>query len=139
MNGGEEFSNDGSKLGEKKRRLNMEQLKTLEKNFERGADIVVEVLPSVGRLKSRFRGSLARDQVNSKKETCAFYFLHFIHSDLTALTSSTVFTTTTTMQFFQNFSSEQRMVKEENSISNMLCGIDDQYGFWPWLDQQHYN
>ncbi|KAF2551782.1 hypothetical protein F2Q68_00035226 [Brassica cretica] len=36
MNGGEEFSNDGSKLGEKKRRLNMEQLKTLEKNFERG-------------------------------------------------------------------------------------------------------
>ncbi|KAG2265494.1 hypothetical protein Bca52824_072573 [Brassica carinata] len=35
MNGGEEFSNDGSKLGEKKRRLNMEQLKTLEKNFER--------------------------------------------------------------------------------------------------------
>ena len=39
MNGGEEFSNDGSKLGEKKRRLNMEQLKTLEKNFERGSKL----------------------------------------------------------------------------------------------------
>lgn len=47
--------------------------------------------------------------------------------------------TTTTMQFFQNSSSEPRMVKEENSISNMFCGIDDQSGFWPWLDQQHYN
>ncbi|CDY40270.1 BnaA07g09300D [Brassica napus] len=47
--------------------------------------------------------------------------------------------TTTTMQFFQDSSSEQRMVKEENSISNMFCGIDDQSGFWPWLDQQHYN
>ncbi|WZZ04172.1 hypothetical protein YC2023_090093 [Brassica napus] len=47
--------------------------------------------------------------------------------------------TTTTMQFFQDSSSEQRMVKEENSIRNMFCGIDDQSGFWPWLDQQHYN
>nr|BAJ34513.1 unnamed protein product [Eutrema halophilum] len=36
MNGEEEFSDDGSKMGEKKRRLNMEQLKTLEKNFEIG-------------------------------------------------------------------------------------------------------
>lgn len=29
-------------------------------------------------------------------------------------------------------------VKEE-SLSNMFCGGDDQSGFWPWLDQQHFN
>lgn len=36
-NGGEDdLSDDGSQAGEKKRRLNMEQVKTLEKNFELG-------------------------------------------------------------------------------------------------------
>lgn len=31
-----------------------------------------------------------------------------------------------------------QMVKEE-TLSNMFCGIDDQSGFWPWLEQQHFN
>lgn len=31
-----------------------------------------------------------------------------------------------------------QMVKEE-SLSNMFCGMDDQSGFWPWLEQQHFN
>ncbi|KAI3985847.1 hypothetical protein MKX01_026633 [Papaver californicum] len=35
-NGEEDYSDDGSQMGEKKRRLNMEQVKTLEKNFELG-------------------------------------------------------------------------------------------------------
>lgn len=30
-------------------------------------------------------------------------------------------------------------VKEESSLSNMFCGIDDQTAFWPWLEQQHFN
>ena len=34
--GEDELSDDGSQAGEKKRRLNMEQVKTLEKNFELG-------------------------------------------------------------------------------------------------------
>ena len=29
-------------------------------------------------------------------------------------------------------------IKEE-SFTNMFCGIDDQTGFWPWLDKQHFN
>ncbi|XP_019150677.1 PREDICTED: homeobox-leucine zipper protein ATHB-13-like [Ipomoea nil] len=29
-------------------------------------------------------------------------------------------------------------VKEE-SLSNMFCGGDDHSGFWPWLDQHHFN
>ncbi|KAI7984693.1 Sulfoquinovosyl transferase SQD2 [Camellia lanceoleosa] len=32
----------------------------------------------------------------------------------------------------------QNAVKEE-SFSNMFCAIDDQSGFWPWLEQQHFN
>ncbi|KAF8399443.1 hypothetical protein HHK36_015308 [Tetracentron sinense] len=35
-NGDDDFSDDGSQAGEKKRRLNMVQVKTLEKNFELG-------------------------------------------------------------------------------------------------------
>lgn len=35
-NGDDDYSDDGSQAGEKKRRLNMEQVKTLEKNFELG-------------------------------------------------------------------------------------------------------
>lgn len=34
--GEDDLSDDGSQMGEKKRRLNMEQVKTLEKNFELG-------------------------------------------------------------------------------------------------------
>ncbi|KAL5981023.1 Homeobox-leucine zipper protein ATHB-13 [Asimina triloba] len=36
MTGEDDLSDDGSQTGEKKRRLNMEQVKTLEKNFEIG-------------------------------------------------------------------------------------------------------
>ena len=31
-----------------------------------------------------------------------------------------------------------QIVKEE-SLSNMFCAIDDQSGFWPWLEQQQFN
>lgn len=34
--GEDDLSDDGSQVGEKKRRLNMEQVRTLEKNFEMG-------------------------------------------------------------------------------------------------------
>lgn len=40
----------------------------------------------------------------------------------------------------QQKNSTDQTVKEESSFCNMFCtGIDDQSGFWPWLDQQHYN
>ncbi|XWS69738.1 hypothetical protein CRYUN_Cryun04dG0204900 [Craigia yunnanensis] len=31
-----------------------------------------------------------------------------------------------------------QMVKEE-SLSNMFCSIEEHTGFWPWLEQQHFN
>lgn len=45
-------------------------------------------------------------------------------------------------QLFHNSSSSSRpdqTVKEESSFCNMFCGMDDQNGFWPWLEQQQYN
>lgn len=41
-NGDDDLSDDGSQAGEKKRRLNMEQVKTLEKNFELGSKLEPE-------------------------------------------------------------------------------------------------
>ncbi|ESQ34336.1 hypothetical protein EUTSA_v10008487mg [Eutrema salsugineum] len=204
MNGEEEFSDDGSKMGEKKRRLNMEQLKTLEKNFEIGnkleSDRKLELARALGlqprqiaiwfqnrRARSKTK-QLERDydalkrqfeslkdeneilqtqnqklqaqvmalkcrepieSINLNKETegsCSNRSEN-ISGDIRLPEINSQFAgghqpsspTTTTVQFFQNSSSEQRMVKEENSISNMFCGMDDQSGFWPWLDQQHYN
>ncbi|KAG7592850.1 Homeobox domain [Arabidopsis thaliana x Arabidopsis arenosa] len=202
MNGDEEYSDDGSKMGEKKRRLNMEQLKALEKNFELGnkleSDRKLELARALGlqprqiaiwfqnrrarsktkqlekdydMLKRQFESLRDENEVlqtqnqklqaqvmalksrepiesiNLNKETegsCSDRSEN-ISGDIIPPEIDSQFAvghppTTTTMQFFQNSSSEQRMVKEENSISNMFCGIDDQSGFWPWLDQQqHYN
>ncbi|GKU99452.1 hypothetical protein SLEP1_g12303 [Rubroshorea leprosula] len=51
-------------------------------------------------------------------------------------------------QLFHNTSSRpdlqcpkiDQIVKEESSLTNMFCAIDDQSGgIWPWLEQQHFN
>ncbi|KFK41389.1 hypothetical protein AALP_AA2G124000 [Arabis alpina] len=226
MNGEEDYSDDGSQMGEKKRRLNMEQVKTLEKNFELGNKLEPERKMQLARalglqprqiaiwfqnrrarwktkqlekdydtLKKQFdalkaendllqthnqklqveiMGLKNREQtesINLNKETegsCSnrsdnssdnlrldistappsidstltgshqpppqTLGRHFFPPSPAAAT-----TTATTVQFFHNSSSGQSMVKEENSISNMFCAMDDQSGFWPWLDQQQYN
>ncbi|KAJ4874689.1 Homeobox-leucine zipper protein ATHB-13 [Raphanus sativus] len=226
MNGEEEYSDDGSHMGEKKRRLNMEQVKTLEKTFELGNKLEPERKMQLARalglqprqiaiwfqnrrarwktkqlekdydtlkqqfdalkadndllrthnqkLQAEIMGLKNKEQIESinlNKETegsCSnrsdnssdnlrldistappsvdstttgvhppaqqTVGRHFFPPSPAAAT-----TTTATMQFFQNSSSGQSMVKEENSISNMLCGMDDHSGFWPWLDQQQYN
>nr|VDD22575.1 unnamed protein product [Brassica oleracea] len=240
MNGEEDYSDDGSQMGEKKRRLNMEQVKTLEKNFELGNKLDPERKMQLARalglqprqiaiwfqnrrarwktkqlekdydtLKRQFDSLKAENDhlqthnqnlqaENRVLNTIAFLCLsHYTIMSLrnreqtesinlnketegscsnrsdnssdnfrldisTAVPSvdstitgghppapqtvgrhffppATATTTTTTMQFFQNSSSGQSMVKEENSISNMFCAMDDHSGFWPWLDQQQYN
>ncbi|KAG2320884.1 hypothetical protein Bca52824_014097 [Brassica carinata] len=192
MNGDEELSDDGSKMREKKRRLNMEQLKTLEKNFELGnkleSDRKLELARALGlqprqiaiwfqnrRARSktkqleRYYDELRRQVESLKHENDTLQTLNQkleaqvmalkktegscsnksdnISGDIRPAEIDSQFAigrppsspTTTTMQFFQDSSSEHRMVKEENNIGNMFCGIDDQSGFWPWLDQQHYN
>ncbi|KAL1187776.1 Homeobox-leucine zipper protein ATHB-13 [Cardamine amara subsp. amara] len=231
MNGEEDYSDDGSQMGEKKRRLNMEQVKTLEKNFELGNKLEPERKMQLARalglqprqiaiwfqnrrarwktkqlekdydtlkrqfdtlkaendllqthnqkLQAEIMGLKNREQtesINLNKETegsCSNRSDNSsdnlrldistapppsLESTITGghpppppqttigrhffppspATNATT-TTTTTMQFFQNSSSGQSMVKEENSISNMFCAMDDHSGFWPWLDQQQYN
>ncbi|XP_057949765.1 homeobox-leucine zipper protein ATHB-13-like [Malania oleifera] len=40
----------------------------------------------------------------------------------------------------KNIITDPTAVKEESFCNiNMFCGIDDQSGFWPWLEQQHFN
>ncbi|CAF2193105.1 hypothetical protein BRARA_G02910 [Brassica rapa] len=226
MNGEEDYSDDGSHMGEKKRRLNMEQVKTLEKTFELGNKLEPEMKMQLARalglqprqiaiwfqnrrarwktkqlekdydtLKQQFDALKADNEllqthnqklqaeimglknkeqiesINLNKETegsCSnrsdnssdnlrldiSTALPSVDSTITGghppapqtvgrhffpPSPAVATTTTTTMQFFQNSSSGQSMVKEENSISNMLCAMDDHSGFWPWLDQQQYN
>lgn len=243
----EELSDDGSQAGEKKRRLNMEQVKTLEKSFELGNKLEPERKMQLARalglqprqiaiwfqnrrarwktkqlekdydvLKRQYEAVKADNEalqaqnqqlqaeimalknrevptesINLNKETegsCSNRSENSsdikldisrtpaaIDSPLSnhhhQITSRTLFPPSTTMansnsasasakpssgggggmaQLFQISSSSSKpelhlknnnvdhMVKEE-SLSNMFCGIDDQTGFWPWLEQQHFN
>ncbi|KAF8088263.1 hypothetical protein N665_0547s0013 [Sinapis alba] len=219
----EDYSDDGSQMGEKKRRLNMEQVKTLEKTFELGNKLEPEGKMQLARalglqprqiaiwfqnrrarwktkqlekdydtlklkfdalkaendrlqthnqkLQAEIMGLKNKEQtepINLNKETegsCSNRSDNIsdnlrldistppptsIESTITAghppppQTVGRHFfppspATATTTQFFQNLSSGQSMVKEENSISNTFCAMGDQSGFWPWHDQQHYN
>ncbi|XP_054825299.1 homeobox-leucine zipper protein ATHB-13-like [Prosopis cineraria] len=232
-NGDEDLSDDGSQAGEKKRRLNMEQVKTLEKSFELGNKLEPERKMQLARalgLQPRqiaiwFQNRRARwktkqlekdydvlkrqydalkadndslqaqnqklqaeifalknreptESINLNKETegsCSNRSensseIKFDITRTTAIdspdlsthnqTSITLFPSSSAsvrppssggvahqQQLFQACSRPElqcqkvdQMVKEENNnLSNMFCGIDDQSGFWPWLELQHFN
>ncbi|XP_028762106.1 homeobox-leucine zipper protein ATHB-13 [Neltuma alba] len=227
-NGDEDLSDDGSQAGEKKRRLNMEQVKTLEKSFELGNKLEPERKMQLARalglqprqiaiwfqnrrarwktkqlekdydvlkrqyeaikadndalqaqnqqlqaeilaLKSRevptesinlnkeTEGSCSNRSENSSDIKLDISRTPAIDSPLSThhqITSRPLFPSSTSnsarpssgvAQFFQTSSRPDlqcqkidHMVKEE-SLTNMFCGIDDQTGFWPWLEQQHFN
>ncbi|KAG8654089.1 homeobox-leucine zipper protein ATHB-13 [Manihot esculenta] len=223
-NGEDELSDDGSQAGEKKRRLNMEQVKTLEKNFELGNKLEPERKMQLARalglqprqiaiwfqnrrarwktkqlekdydlLKRQFEAIKAdndalqaqnqklqaeisalksrepTESINLNKETegsCSnrsenssdikldISRTPAIDSPLSNHPISRPFFPSSSIrptgvaQLFHNNSSRSdhihcqknidQMVKEE-TLSNMFCGIDDQSGFWPWLEQQHFN
>ncbi|KAF2298806.1 hypothetical protein GH714_028055 [Hevea brasiliensis] len=223
-NGEDELSDDGSQAGEKKRRLNMEQVKTLEKNFELGNKLEPERKMQLARalgLQPRqiaiwFQNRRARWKTKQLEKDYDLLKRQFeaikadndalkaqnqkLHAEILALKSreptesinlnketegscsnrsenssdikldisrtpaidsplsnhptnrplfpSSSIRPTGVAQLFQNNSSRsdhihcqkniEQMVKEE-SLSNMFCGIDDQSGFWPWLEQQHFN
>ncbi|KAK7274783.1 hypothetical protein RIF29_15882 [Crotalaria pallida] len=224
-NGEEDYSDDGSQAGEKKRRLNIEQVKTLEKSFELGNKLEPERKMHLARalglqprqvaiwfqnrrarwktkqlekdydvlkrqydaLKSDNDSLQAQNQklqaeilalksreptesINLNKETegsCSNRSENSsdnIKLDISRtpaiddspisphLTSIPFFpssasrpTTGSVAQLFQIASRPElqcqkidQLAKEE-SLSNMFCGMDDQSGFWPWLEQQHFN
>ncbi|KAE8729980.1 Homeobox-leucine zipper protein ATHB-13 [Hibiscus syriacus] len=225
----EDLSDEGSHAGEKKRRLNMEQVKTLEKNFELGNKLEPERKMQLARalglqprqiaiwfqnrrarwktkqlekdydllkrqyeaikadnyalqaqnqklhdeimaLKSReptesinlnkeTEGSCSNRSENSSDIKLDISRTLAIDSPLSTHPTSITFFPTSNIrptgggggggvaQLFQASSSRpdhhqcqkmDQMVKEE-SLSNMLCTIEDQTGFWPWLEQQHFN
>ncbi|XP_022733835.1 homeobox-leucine zipper protein ATHB-13-like [Durio zibethinus] len=227
-NGEDDLSDDGSQAGEKKRRLNMEQVKTLEKSFELGNKLEPERKMQLARalglqprqiaiwfqnrrarwktkqlekdydllkrqyeaikadndalqdqnqklhaeimaLKSReptesinlnkeTEGSCSNRSENSSDVKLDISRTPAVDSPLSTHhpTSRTLFPTSirpptgggvALAQLLQNASSRpdhlqcqkmDQMVKEE-SLSNMFCTIEDQTGFWPWLEQQHFN
>ncbi|XP_075485946.1 homeobox-leucine zipper protein ATHB-13-like isoform X1 [Primulina tabacum] len=223
----DELSDDGSLLGEKKRRLNMEQVKTLEKNFEQGNKLEPERKLQLARalglqprqiaiwfqnrrarwktkqlekdyelLKSQFEALKKENdslQAHNQKLHAEFQDLQIlalktreptesinlnketegscsnrsensseikldisrnpaIHSPLAtnpttdkAFFPSSLRQSNGIAQFFQNNTRPEiqvpkmdQAVKEE-SLCNMFCGMDDQTGFWPWLEQHHFN
>ncbi|OMO93191.1 hypothetical protein CCACVL1_06598 [Corchorus capsularis] len=235
-NGEDDLSDDGSQAGEKKRRLNMEQVKTLEKNFELGNKLEPERKMQLARalglqprqiaiwfqnrrarwktkqlekdydllkrqyeaikadndalqaqnqklhaeimaLKSReptesinlnikeTEGSCSNRSENSSDIKLDISRTPAIDSPLSTqhpITSRTLFPTTSlrptqsstphvvAQQLFQNSSARSdnnhlqcqkmdQMVVKEESLTNMFCTIEDQSGFWPWLEQHNFN
>ncbi|XP_011021609.1 PREDICTED: homeobox-leucine zipper protein ATHB-13 isoform X2 [Populus euphratica] len=231
-NGEDELSDDGSQAGEKKRRLNMEQVKTLEKNFELGNKLEPERKMQLARalgLQPRqiaiwFQNRRARWKTKQLEKDYDLLKRQFdaikaendalqaqnqkLHAEILALksreptepinlnketegsscnrsenssdikldisrtpaidsplsnhhpTSRSLFPSSSSSirpagvairptgvaQLFQTNPSRpdiqsqkiDQLVKEEN-LGNMFCSIEDQSGFWPWLEQHHFN
>ncbi|XP_073130913.1 homeobox-leucine zipper protein ATHB-13-like [Henckelia pumila] len=201
-------------LGERKRRLNMEQVKTLEKNFEQGNKLEPERKLQLARalgLQPRqiaiwFQNRRARWKTKQLEKDYEILKRQFealkkendslkthnqkLHSQILALKTirepteysinlnketegscsnrsenssdikldisrnpaaidSALATNRTLRQSnigIQNSSRPEiqvpkmdQTVKEESLCNIMFCGMDDQTGFWPWLEQQHFN
>lgn len=226
-NGGgeEELSDDGSQLGgvgEKKRRLNMEQVKTLEKNFELGNKLEPERKMQLAKalglqprqiaiwfqnrrarwktkqlekdydvlrrqfdaLKSDNEALLSQNQklqaeiiamknreptesINLNKDTegsCSNRSENSseIKLDISRTPTTTIESpldlsahpaTTGSRALFPPssirpngppvaqvlFQCPQPPSVKEETFTSMFCGIDDQTGFWPWIEQHNFN
>ncbi|XP_047958550.1 homeobox-leucine zipper protein ATHB-13 [Salvia hispanica] len=190
--GEDEFSDDGSQIGEKKRRLNMEQVKTLEKNFELGNKLEPERKMQLARalgLQPRqiaiwFQNRRARWKTKQlekdyeilkrqfeaiKAENEALHtHNHKLHAQIVALkkreATESINLNKETEGSYSNRSENsserkiespilggrqlfppaatrpemQHAVKEEG-LCNMFVGMDDQPGFWPWIEQHQFN
>ncbi|KAL2546855.1 Homeobox-leucine zipper protein ATHB-13 [Forsythia ovata] len=220
-NHGEDYmSDDGSQVGEKKRRLNMDQVKTLEKNFELGNKLEPERKMQLARalgLQPRqiaiwFQNRRARWKTKQLEKDYQLLKRQFdavkadndalqaqnqkLQAEILALkkreptesinlnkemegscsnrsenssdikldisrtpaidspssthpTSKQLFAPSMrpngVTQLFQTLSrpdiqcpKTDQSVKDE-SFCSMLCGMDDQTVFWPWLEQQHFS
>ncbi|KAE9605511.1 hypothetical protein Lal_00025472 [Lupinus albus] len=222
VNAEEDFSDDGSQVGEKKRRLNIEQVKTLEKSFELGNKLEPERKMHLARalglqprqiaiwfqnrrarwktkqlekdydllkrqydamksdndalqaqnqklqaeilaLKSReptesinlnkeTEGSCSNRSENSSEIKLDISRTQAIDSPISPhlksrplFPSSSAIRPTSVTQLIQIASRPEvqcqkiDQIAKEESLSSMFCGMDDQSGFWPWLEQQHFN
>ncbi|KAE8727893.1 Homeobox-leucine zipper protein ATHB-13 [Hibiscus syriacus] len=207
-NGEDDLSDDGSQAGEKKRRLNMEQVKTLEKNFELSNKLEPERKMQLARAlglqprqiaiwfqnrrarwktkqlekdydllkrqyqvikadndalqaqNKKFHAEImtlksrdgASECINLNKETEGCSSNRSDNSsdvklDMSVSANERPLTTLVFRAASSNSSHDDhlnqppQMVKEESLITNMFCTMEDQTGFWPWLDHQqhHFN
>ncbi|CAA2953345.1 homeobox-leucine zipper ATHB-13-like [Olea europaea subsp. europaea] len=218
--GEDDLSDDGSQLGEKKRRLNMDQVKTLEKNFELAnkleperkfqlaralglqprqiaiwfqnrrarwktkqlekdyealkkqfeavkanndalqaqnqklqAEILVlkkrEPTESIN-LNKELEGSSSNRSENSSDIKLDISRTPAIDSPLPAHPQNRplfapYMRPNGAAQLFQTSSRPDIQCKKldqtvkDESFCSMLCSMDDQTGFWPWLEQQHFS
>ncbi|CAA0838575.1 Homeobox-leucine zipper protein ATHB-13 [Striga hermonthica] len=156
--------------GEKKRRLNTEQVKTLEKNFELGNKLEPERKMQLARalgLQPRqvaiwFQNRRARwktKQLEKDYELLKRQFEgvkaenHALHAHNQKLHAQALRPGAVAQQLFHDSSRADMQCpkveghssnnnnnnNKEDSLCNMFCGVDDQTGFWPWLDQQQFN
>ncbi|KHF98954.1 Homeobox-leucine zipper ATHB-13 -like protein [Gossypium arboreum] len=130
-NGEDDISDDGSQAGEKKRRLNMEQVKTLEKNFELGNKLEPERKMQL----ARALGLQPRQIAIWPPPPAAT-----ISRPARTLFPTGLFQAASSNSSHDDHHQPPQMVKEESLITNMFCTIEEQTGFWPWLEQQqHFN
>ncbi|GFP86172.1 homeobox-leucine zipper protein athb-13 [Phtheirospermum japonicum] len=223
----DELSDDGSQIGERKKRLNTEQVRTLEKNFELGNKLEPERKIQLARalglqprqvaiwfqnrrarwktkqlekdyeiLRKQFEAVRAQndalqeqnqklhaeivalktreptESINLNKETegsCSNRSENsseikldisrnpaidspILSKNPTLIASRSLFPSSLNSrpdgvaQLFQDYARpeiqgpkmDQTVVKEE-SLCNMFSGMDDQTGFWPWLEQHNFN
>ncbi|KAL6547136.1 hypothetical protein OROMI_022857 [Orobanche minor] len=206
----DELSDDESQTREKKKRLNTEQVKTLENNFELGNKLEPERKMQLARAlglrprqiaiwfqnrRARWKTKqlekdfhLLRKQFEAiKAENDALHLENrILHAQILAMKTKeptesinlnketegscsnrsentselkldcsrnpaidspvlSKFRPDEGTHFFQDTSRPEiqgpkmdQTVKEE-SLCSMFCGMDDQTGFWPWLEQQNFN
>ncbi|XP_051148384.1 homeobox-leucine zipper protein ATHB-13-like [Andrographis paniculata] len=199
----EEVSDDGFQVGEKKRRLNLEQVKTLEKNFELGNKLEPERKMQLARslglqprqvaiwfqnrrarwktkqlekdyelLKRQFDAVKAHndsllahnqklhaeivamkngeptESINLNKETegsssnRSENTSEIIKLDISSTTADPSAKRTQSHHHNLFPCSSSRGAAENsdnNNLCNMFVGMEDQTGFWPWLEQHNFN
>ncbi|KAG6398842.1 hypothetical protein SASPL_140313 [Salvia splendens] len=156
----DEFSDDGSQMGEKKRRLNMEQIaiwfqnrrarwktKQLEKDYEilkRQFEAIKAENEALHTHNHKLHAQIvalkkreATESINLNKETEGSYSNRSENSSERKIESPIL----GGRQLFPQAASRPEMqhpVKEEG-LCNMFVGMDDQPGFWPWIEQHQFN
>ncbi|KAK8691632.1 hypothetical protein V6N13_075133 [Hibiscus sabdariffa] len=151
-NGEDDLSDDGSQAaGEKKRRLNTEQVKTLENNFELGNRLEPERKMQLARalgLQPRqiaiwFQNRRARWKTKQLEKDYDLLKRQYqvMKADNDALQAQNKKLNAEIMALTSKEAGECINLNKEtqgcssNRGSYMLCTIEDQTGFWPWLDQ----
>ncbi|KAL4369159.1 hypothetical protein GQ457_05G017970 [Hibiscus cannabinus] len=147
----DELSDDGSHLGEKKKRLNLEQVKALDKSFELGnklePDRKLELAKAGSHLVPKQEGqkrfeALKADtdalQAQNNKLTAELLCLRSKESKEISIKSDEILFPASMVQLYLQGSSRTNIpctkldqAVQEDGFCYMLNQVDEQQGFWP--------